>query len=118
MSLSEGVQVSIRNSGAHVRKSNAGSSVSLNLLLDDSFIKFNDRDEGVADYGSVRINAINDSRIDLIKVRVNQLYINLKNSAFEEKDLFADSIQVIADKTSAVKLGGDNIIKAKFLAHE
>jgi hypothetical protein len=118
LSLSEGMQVSMKQSGAHVRKSNVATPVSINLSLDESFIEFNEREEGAASYGTVNINAVNDSRIDLRKLKINQLNINLKNSSFEEKELFADTIRITADKNSSVKLGGDNLPKAKFFAHE
>jgi hypothetical protein len=118
LSLSEGMQVSMKRSGAHVRRSNVAAPVSINFSLDDSFIEFNEREEDAATYGMVNINAVNDSRIELKKIKVNGLHINLMNSSLEEKDLFADSIRVTADKTSTVKLGGENLTKAKFFAHE
>ncbi len=118
LSLAEGMQVSMKQSGAHVRKSKVAAPVSVSFSLDDSFIEFNEREEDAISYGMVRINAINDSKINLGKIKVDQLDINLRNSSFEEKNLFADSIHISADNTSSVKLGGENLIKAKFSAHE
>jgi hypothetical protein len=118
LSLSEGMQVSMKQTGAHVRKSNLATPVSMSFSLDDSFIEFNERQEDAANFGTVRINAINDSRIDIRKLKINQLDITLRNSSFEENDLSTDSIRISADSTSSVKLGGENLMKAKLSAHE
>ena len=118
LSLSEGMQVSMKQTGAHVRKSKLATPISISFSLDDSFIEFNEREEDAVSYGIVRINAINDSKIELRKIKINQLQINLKGSSLEEKNLTADSVRISADNTSSVKLGGENLTKAKFSAHE
>ncbi len=92
--------------------------VPMDLVLDNSFMEVNIREENAMSFGSFKIDARNKSRIDFYNVTTDFLDVKLKDSFLEETRLTSDSIKLMTDMTSKFELSGKNLVKAKIVSHE
>lgn len=116
LSLAGSLPIKIINSDFNVEGTQFNSS--MDITLDKSVMEVRGGGNNPPGFGSLKINAINSSRINLFDVQANFLDISLKNSSFEENNLTADSIKVTTDLDSEFELSGKNLLKAKILSHE
>ncbi len=110
--------VFVTNAALHVRHGERDQPLSLNLKIDKTFLELEGREEGKGNYGLIKIDAVNESRIELRNIKTNNLQIGLNKSSIEDHNLLADSISISTDAASEIKLKGQNLVKAKFTTHE
>jgi len=103
--------------GTELPKDNA-VAVPIDMMLDNSFMEVNIRQKDASGFGTIKINAINKSRINLYNLTTNFLDVRLNNSFLEETTLVADSIRLMTDMDSKFELSGKNLVKAKIVAYE
>jgi len=121
LSLAGLLPLKIANSKIHIGTESSKSGallIPIDMMLDNSFMEVNIREETPMSFGTIKINAINKSRIDLYNLKTNFLDIRLNNSFLEETTLVADSIRLMTDMDSKFELSGKNLIKAKIVAYE
>jgi hypothetical protein len=120
LSLARLLPLKVTNSQIHVGVSAKKSlaPLSMDIMLDRSFMDVNNRHKNALSFGTFKINAINKSRIDLYNLTTNFLDVNLENSSLEENTLIADSIRVMTDLDSKLELTGKNLVKAKIISNE
>jgi hypothetical protein len=120
LSLAGLLPLKVTNSQIHVGVSAKKSLVplSMDIMLDRSFMDVNNRHKNALSFGTFKINAINKSRIDLYNLTTNFLDVKLDDSFLEENTLTADSIRVITDLDSKLELTGKNLVKAKITSNE
>jgi|SRR5687768_3270349 len=121
LSLAGLLPLKIANSKIHMGTESSKSGallIPIDMMLDNSFMEVNIREETPMSFGTIKINAINKSRIDLYNLKTNFLDIRLNNSFLEETTLVADSIRLMTDMDSKFELSGKNLIKAKIVAYE
>ena len=120
LSLAGLLPLKVINSQIHVVVSAKKSlaPLSMDIMLDRSFMDVNNRHKNALSFGTFKINAINKSRIDLYNLTTNFLDVNLENSSLEENTLMADSIRVMTDLESKLALTGKNLVKAKIISNE
>jgi hypothetical protein len=116
--LAGDMPVFITNASVHVRNGAKDLPLSLSFKVDKTFIELEGQGEGKGNYGSVKINGNNESRIELRDIKISDLKIDLNKSSFEDHNLLADSISISTDAASEIKLKGANLVKAKFTTHE
>jgi hypothetical protein len=120
LSLAGLLPLKVTNSQIHVgvsaKKSRA--PLSMDIMLDRSFMDVNNRHKNALSFGTFKINAINKSRIDLYNLTTNFLDVKLDDSFLKENTLTADSIRVITDPDSKLELTGKNLVKAKIISNE
>jgi len=121
LSLAGLLPLKIANSKVHMGtelpKDNA-VAVPIDMMLDNSFMEVNIRQKNAMSFGTIKINAINKSRINLYNLTTNFLDVRLNNSFLEETTLVADSIRLMTDMDSKFELSGKNLVKAKIVAYE
>ena len=120
LSLAGLLPLKVTNSQIHVGVSAKKSlaPLSMDIMLDRSFMDVNNRSKNALSFGTFKINAINKSRIDLFNLTTNFLDVKLDDSFLEENTLTADSIRVITDPSSKLELTGKNLVKAKIISNE
>ena len=120
LSLAGLLPLKVTNSQIHVGVAAKKSIVplSMDIMLDRSFMDVNNRSKNALSFGTFKINAINKSRIDLFNLTTNFLDVKLADSFLEENTLTADSIRVITDPSSKLELTGKNLVKAKIISNE
>jgi len=121
LSLTGLLPLKIANSKVHIgpeQQKSAISPVPIDMMLDNSFIEVNIRQKNAMSFGTIKINAINKSRINLYNLTTNFLDVRLNNSFLEETTLIADSIRLMTDMDSKFELSGKNLVKAKIVPYE
>jgi hypothetical protein len=69
-------------------------------------------------FDTFKVSALKDSKIYMFKANTKLLDVRLNKSSFEEDDLFADSINVMADPESRLEMRAGNLVKAKMVPYE
>jgi hypothetical protein len=119
LSLAGSIPVKIINSDLNLEGAKPDfSSVSMDLTLDKSNMEVARGSKNLSGFGSLKINAINNSSINLFDVQANFLDLSLSNSSFEENGFTADSIRVSTDLDSKLQLSGKNLLKTKIISNE
>ena len=97
---------------------NPGTPISLDILLDSSFLEVNRSQRDTIQFDVFNISAMKNSRIYLFKANTKFLNLQLNNSSFEEDDFVTDSISVMTDSDSRFKMSAGNLVKAKIVPNE
>jgi hypothetical protein len=97
---------------------NAGTPISFDILLDSSFLEVNRSQRDTIQFDAFNINAVKNSRVYLFKATTKFLNLHLNNSSFEEDDFVTDSISVMTDSDSRLKMSAGNLVKAKIVPNE
>lgn len=121
LSLAGLLPLKITNSKVHMgtelQKSGI-SPASIDMMLDNSFLEVNIRQKNALRFGTIKINAVNKSRIYFYNLTTNFLDVALSDSFLEETTVVADSIRLSTDAASKFELSGKNLVKAKIVPYE
>ncbi len=96
----------------------AGKPISFDIHLDSSFLEAVRSQGDVVQFDTFNIKAVRKSKVSLINMNAKFLNLQLNNSSFEEDDFVADSINVIANPESRLKMSAGNLVKAKIVPNE
>lgn len=115
LSLAYLLPLKISNSQVHIHQAKSKRLIPMDISLDKSSIDVNNRQNVTTSFSTIKIDAMNSSRINLFNANTQLLDVKLKNSFLEESNLQTDSINITTDLASKIQLSGTNFLKAKIV---